>query len=187
MSKSIVKDYDNINRNNQFSLIMSEYRDKIYHLSGKFFKERSDREDIVQETFLKVYNNLERLDNSKNVSSWIYRIGTNACIDKYRKIKNRQTTSITVHGETDSCDLLDLLPSKEKTPEEWVIADEVNRRIEKIIHDLPQKWKPFIYQQYVLEMSIEEISIANNMPVSTVKTRLHRARSYLQRRLHEFR
>lgn len=187
MSKSIVKENENINLDSQFSVIVSEYKDKIYRLSGKFFKERSDREDIVQETFLKVYTNLERLDNSKNVSAWIYRIGTNICIDMIRKNKNRHTTSILVQGETDSCDLLDLLPSNEKTPEEWLITDEVKRKIEKIIKDLPQKWKPFIYQQYVLEMSIEEMSIANDMPISTVKSRLHRARSYLQRRLHEFR
>jgi len=170
---------------NLFAIIMNEYRDKIYGLAGRFFKERVDRKDIVQETFLRVYASLNRLDNNKSVSAWIFRIGTNICIDTLRKRGMRQFASFTQYGETDPCELMDRIPSKEIPPEEKLIKDELRKKIGIVMKDLPAKWRPFIYQFYILDMSLEQVSIANNMSVNTIKTRLYRARGYLRRRLHK--
>jgi RNA polymerase sigma-70 factor (ECF subfamily) len=183
MSNSTV--HEQSNRDNLFATIVSEYKDKIYRLAGKFFKDRVDREDIVQETFLRVYTSLHRFDSSKNVNAFIYRIGTNICIDTLRRRTVRKTLTLMHSGENDSYDVMDTLPSKEDSPEEAAINNELKRRIERLINDLPPKWKPFIYQHYILEMTHEEMSIANDIPVSTIKSRLYRARAYLQRRMHE--
>lgn len=138
----------------------------------------------MQETFLRVYNSFSRLDNTKNVSAWIYRIGTNICIDTLRRKSVRQTATLLPIGEQDPCDLMDRLPTTEMTPEEVVLKSELESQIERLLYDLPSKWKPLIFQYYVLEMSLEEMSIANCMPVGTIKSRVYRARNYLQRRFH---
>lgn len=173
---------EKVSNENQFSFLVSEYKEKIYRLAGKFFKDRVDREEIVQETFLRVYISLNRLDKNRNVSAWIYRIGTNICIDTLRRRAVRQAVILQPVGEKGSSDLMDMFPSNSWTPEESVLNKELKLQIEEIMNELPPKWKPFIYQRYVLEMSLEEMSIANDMPVSTIKSRLYRARSYLKRR-----
>lgn len=179
MSDSAAK--DKINKDIQFTMLVSEYKDKIYRLTGRFFNNRLDREDVVQETFMRVYTNLSRFDSTKNVSAWIHRIGTNICIDTLRRKSTRRTAVLLPMRDQDF-DLMDTLPSKEISPEDATINKELKVQIERFMDELPAKWKPFIYQHYILDMTLEELSIANDMPVSTVKSRLYRARSYLQKR-----
>lgn len=182
MSDSIVSDESN--RDFLFTTLVTEYKDKIYRLAGRFFKERVDREDVVQETFLRVYSSLNRFDNTKNVSAWIYRIGTNICIDTLRRKSIRRTVTLLPNSENDPIDVMDTFPNKDGGPEDIAVKNELRRMLEHIINDLPPKWKPLIYQYYILDMSLEELSKANGMPVSTIKSRLFRARSYLQRKFH---
>lgn len=174
---------DKIDKDLQFTSLVKEYNGKIYRLASKFFKEPVDREDIVQETFIRVYTSLNRLDSNKNVSSWIYRIGTNICIDTLRRRSVRQTATLLPMGDFDPCDLMDRYPSREGTPEEVAINNELRRLIERQLNDLPDKWKAIVYQYYILDMTLEEMSVSNNMPINTVKSRLYRARAYLKRNL----
>ncbi|RRJ54849.1 sigma-70 family RNA polymerase sigma factor [Paenibacillus oralis] len=179
MSDSVV--HENTNSDSQFAALFGDYKDKIYRLAGKFFKNRADREDIVQETFLRVYTNLHRFDNSKNAKAWIYRIGTNICIDTLRRRTVQQHISLTQLVESETYAVMDTLQSKDDIPEDAALKNELIIKIERLLNELPSKWKPFIYQHYILEMTYEEMSIANNIPVSTIKSRMYRARTYLQR------
>jgi RNA polymerase sigma-70 factor (ECF subfamily) len=164
---------------NLFNQLFQDYSEKIYRLAGKFFPNRSDREEVVQETFLRIYNNLHLLDAAKNSSAWIYRIGTNICIDTIRRRKPRYI--LTSAGVGDPNEIIDREPAPVKTPEQHAIASELNERLMQAIDQLPHKWRPFIYQRYILEMTLEEISVANQMPINTVKSRIHRAIAHLQR------
>lgn len=164
-----------------FNVLYQNYSEKIYRLAGKFFTTTTDREDVVQETFMRIYRNIHQHDVSKNSSAWIYKIGTNICLDIIRRRKSRKY--IDNVGLGDQKEIIDKEPCKMKTPEQIVVKTEDNERLMKAINQLPQKWKPFIYQRYILEMSLEEISIANQMPIGTVKSRIHRAINYLHRDL----
>ncbi|KAA0781499.1 sigma-70 family RNA polymerase sigma factor, partial [Bacillus sp. BB081] len=62
-----------------FAEIVELYKDKIFHLGYRMLSNRHEAEDVVQETFLRVYKNLDRYDQKQKFSTWIYRIGTNLC------------------------------------------------------------------------------------------------------------
>ena len=72
---------------NAFAELVELYKDKIFHLAYRMLNNKQEAEDAVQETFLRVYTNLHRYDENQKFSTWIFRIGTNLCIDKLRRRK----------------------------------------------------------------------------------------------------
>lgn len=165
-----------------FAELVDLYKDKIYHLANRMLGNRQEAEDIVQETFLRVYKNLDRYDETQKFSTWIYRIGTNLCIDHMRKRKASYSLDADF-GEGEGTDGYSMLPSDEKTPESQVILSETQMRIRKAIDMLPETYKSVVVLRYLHDMSLQEIGDVLQMPVTTVKTRVHRGREYLRKRL----
>lgn len=166
-----------------FTTLMERYRNMVFRLASKYFKERQDCDDIVQETFLRVYTNMDSMDEKKNITAWIYRIGKNVCLDtlKYRKV--RKTVSSLGSDQPDVLEWIHIIPSDEQTPEEKLVHKEEASKIRAMIQNIPSKWRPYIYQRYMLGMSLKEISAANQIPENTAKTYLFRARNDLKKRL----
>jgi RNA polymerase sigma-70 factor (ECF subfamily) len=143
---------------------------------------RQEAEDVVQETFLRVYKNLERYDESLKFSTWIYRIATNLCIDRLRKRK----PSYSLDAESTDHEGLDgysMIPSDNRTPESELLLTETQRIIHESIDSLPPKYKTIMMLRYIQEMSLQEISDVLDMPVTTIKTRVHRGREFLRKKL----
>ncbi|MNQ91979.1 ECF RNA polymerase sigma factor SigW [compost metagenome] len=136
-----------------FNRLLELYKDKIYRLAFRMLRNKSDSEDVVQETFLRAHLNSHRFDATKNFSSWIF-----------------------------SIPLIEKLVSHEKTPELQLIEQETFTQVELMIQDLPDKYKDLIVYKYYLDMSLEDISREVNLPVSTIKTRLFRGRNYIKRK-----
>lgn len=143
---------------------------------------RHEAEEIAQETFLRVYTNLGRYDENQKFSTWIYRIGTNLCIDRLRK--RRPSYSLdTEMREGEGTDWYSLLPSDDDTPDEQVALSETQAEIRQSIDTLPEKYKAVVILRYLQDLSLQEISDALSMPVTTIKTRLHRGREFLRKKL----
>lgn len=70
-----------------FAEIVELYKDKLFHLAYRMLNNRHEAEDVVQETFLRVFRNMEKYDPNQKFSTWIYRIATNLCIDRLRRKK----------------------------------------------------------------------------------------------------
>lgn len=141
-----------------------------------------EAEDIVQETFLRVYTNLNRYDDNLKFSTWIYRIGTNLCIDRLRKRKASYSLDAEV-SDSEGADWYSLLPSDERTPEGELILSETQEQVRRAVDALPEKYKSAVILRYMHDMSLQEIAEVLDMPVTTVKTRVHRGREYLRERL----
>lgn len=165
-----------------FAEIVDMYKDKLYHLGYRMTGNRQEAEDVVQETFLRVYKNLDRYDESQKFSTWIYRIATNLCIDRLRKRK----AVYSLDAESSDHEGLDgyaMLPSDGKTPESELLLSETQRLIHDAIATLPVKYKSVMILRYLQELSLQEISDVLDMPVTTIKTRVHRGREFLRRKL----
>ncbi len=165
-----------------FAELVDLYKDKIYQLAYRMLGNPHEAEDVVQETFLRVYTHLERYDETQKFSTWIYRIGTNLCIDRLR----RRRASYSLDAEItdgDGLDGYDLLPSKEQTPEAHLILSETQERVRRAIDTLPEKYKSIVILRYLHDLSLQEISDILRMPVTTIKTRVHRGREYLRKKL----
>jgi RNA polymerase sigma-70 factor, ECF subfamily len=165
-----------------FAELVEMYKDKIYHLAYRMLGNRQEAEDAVQETFLKLYTNLHRYDDNLKFSTWLYRIGTNLCIDRLRKKRAVYSLDAEVDGG-EGADYYALMPSDEDTPEKQVILSETQMQIRHAIDTLPEKYKSVVVLRYLNDLSLQEISEVLNMPVTTVKTRVHRGREYLRKKL----
>ena len=165
-----------------FGELVDLYKDKIYHLAYRMLHNVQEAEDVVQETFLRVYTNLNRYDEMQKFSTWIYRIGTNLCIDRLRKRKPSYSLDAEVN-DGDGDDWYSMLASQDRTPEGELILSETQQQVRDAIDALPEKYKSVVILRYLHDMSLQEISEILDMPVSTIKTRVHRGREYLRERL----
>lgn len=167
-----------------FTELVNLYKDKIFNLSYRMLGNTHEAEDISQDTFLKVFTNIEKYDEQYKFSTWIYRIATNLCIDRIRK-KKADFSLDNNWNEEDGMDWYSRLSNENMTPEEEVIINERDQKIQKAILELPPKYRVIMNLRYMEELSIQEISDVVNLSISTVKTRLHRGREHLRKELLE--
>lgn len=165
-----------------FEELVDMYKDKIYHLAYRMLGQSGESEDVVQETFLRVYLNLDRYDENQKFSTWIYRIATNLCIDRLRKRKPNYSLDAEM-PDGEGSDWYSTLPSDQETPEEELVLSETQQQIRKAIETLPEKYKAVVILRYLHDMSLQEIGDVLKMPVTTVKTRVHRGREFLRKKL----
>ncbi|WP_046216177.1 RNA polymerase sigma factor SigW [Paenibacillus wulumuqiensis] len=165
-----------------FAEIVDLYKDKIFHLGYRMLSNRHEAEDVVQETFLRVYKSLDRYDPKQKFSTWIYRIATNLCIDRLRKRKPSFSLDAELNDQ-DNTDGYALIPGDERTPESEYLLTETQQLIHQAIDSLPDKYKTVMILRYLQELSLQEISDVMDMPVTTIKTRVHRGREFLRKKL----
>jgi RNA polymerase sigma-70 factor (ECF subfamily) len=165
-----------------FAELVELYKDKIYHLGYRMLNQKQEAEDVVQETFLRVYTNLERYDENQKFSTWIYRIATNLCIDRLRKRKPSYSIDAEM-TDGEGSDWHSMLASDSVGPDEELILSETQQNIRQAIQTLPDKYKTVVILRYLHDMSLQEISDVLEMPVTTVKTRVHRGREFLRKKL----
>ncbi|WP_338471376.1 RNA polymerase sigma factor SigW [Niallia sp. XMNu-256] len=167
---------------NAFGEIVEMYKDKVYQISYRMLGNRHEAEDIAQEAFLRAYVNIQSYNTEYKFSTWLYRITTNLCIDRIRKKKPSYYLDAEVSG-TEGLNMYSQIPSTTRLPEDDVESLELQDTIQKEIMKLPEKYRSVIVLKYIEELSLKEISEILDMPLGTVKTRIHRGREALRKRL----
>ena len=165
-----------------FAEMVAIYKDKLFQLGYRMTDNRQEAEDVVQETFLRVFRNLDRYDENQKFSTWIFRIATNLCIDRLRKRKI--TYSLDAEStEHEGLDGYAMLPGDERTPESELMLSETQRLVRDAIAALPVKYKSVMVLRYMHDLSLQEIADILEIPVTTVKTRAHRGREFMRKKL----
>ncbi|HTG70354.1 MAG TPA: RNA polymerase sigma factor SigW [Candidatus Udaeobacter sp.] len=165
-----------------FAELVDLYQDKLFHMAYRMLNSRQEAEDVVQDTFLRVYKNLDRYDDTLKFSTWIYRIATNLCIDRLRKRKPTYSLDAESSGH-EGLDGYSMIPSDNRTPESELLLTDTQRIIHAAIAALPPKYKTVMTLRYMQDLSLQEIGDVLDMPVTTIKTRVHRGREFLRKKL----
>jgi RNA polymerase sigma-70 factor, ECF subfamily len=163
-----------------FEGIVDLFKDKIYRHCFRMVGNGHEAEDLAQETFLRAYRSIDKYNGEYKFSTWIFRIATNLCIDRLRKKKPDYYLDAEVPG-TDGATMYSHLPSEQLLPEEVVTENEQWSELQQEIMKLPEKYRTAIVLKYVEDLSLEEISQIMEIPVPTVKTRIHRGREALKK------
>ncbi|MET3730235.1 RNA polymerase sigma-70 factor (ECF subfamily) [Fictibacillus halophilus] len=163
-----------------FEGIVDLFKDKIYRHCFRMVGNGHEAEDLAQETFLRAYRNIGKYNSEYKFSTWIFRIATNLCIDRLRKKKPDYYLDAEVPG-TEGATMYSQLSSEEPLPEEVVTENEEWNELQAEIMKLPEKYRTAILLKYVEDLSLEEISKIMDIPVPTVKTRIHRGREALKK------
>ena len=156
-----------------FEHLFNRYRDSIYQLYVQRTSGRTDdASDLLQETFVKVYLNMQRYDSRYTFGQWVYTIARNTFID-YMRRKRDDTVPIDRIGERVSSSW------GGPTPEERMITDQSRARLESLLERMSPRYRKLIELRFFKEYSYEEIAAELQLPMGTVKTQIHRARTQL--------
>lgn len=159
----------------EFQLIHDSFRPKVLRYLKRLVGER-DAEDLTQTVMLKVSNGLPAFRDDSSLSTWIYRIATNAALDKLRSPSNEYAQDTENDAGEDIVSLEAQSPSVEAT----AIREEMNSCIREFIDRLPADYKTVIVLSEVEGFKNAEIAAILRVSLDTVKIRLHRAREKLR-------
>lgn len=165
-----------------FAELVELYKDKVYQISYRMVGNVHEAEDIAQEAFLRAYMNIETYDVDRKFSTWLFRIATNLSIDRLRKKKPDYYMDQEVEGTT-GLTLSSQIAATDELPEDQVITHELQDWIQAEILNLPSKYRSAIILKYIEDLSLKEIGDVLDLPIATVKTRIHRGREALRKRL----
>ena len=163
-----------------FEKIVSRYKDPLINFVYNYLGNRIDAEDVIQETFLRVFKNKHLYRNIAKFSTWIYTIAGNLAKTELRRRRRRRVLSLSQMGfEDKDYDIPDFFSS----PDRIVQSEIKEKEIRKEIEALPLKFKEVVVLRDIQEFSYEEISGILKIPIGTVKSRVNRGRMRLQKRL----
>jgi RNA polymerase sigma factor (sigma-70 family) len=158
--------------------LMHRYKDSIYFMALKMVNNKEDAMDLTVETFAKAFEKLDKYQPEFAFSTWLFRVGTNNCIDFIRKKKlNTQSINGMVDDEGDERPLQ--IKSDTLNPEEVSMKKEQTQTLKVLIDSLPSRYRNLIVLRYFDELSYEEIAEQLDLPLGTVKAQLFRARYLL--------
>ena len=160
-----------------YDILVRRYKDQLLNFVYRFVGNRTDAEDIVQETFLRVYKNKHMYKEIAKFSTWVYTIAGNLAKTELRRRKRHKIFSVSnfVNEEKDYD-----IPDQDHSPEKKVDSAIQEGFIQKAIEKLPAKFKEVIILRDIQGFAYEEISQILNIPLGTVKSRVNRGRLKLQ-------
>lgn len=156
-----------------FELLMRRHNQLIFRALRAILKDDAEAEDVLQECYVRAYENLHTFRGEARVSSWMTRIGVNLALDRLRK-----------RGRTVSLDPSSIEVSNTGTPEDASAARELNRLLESAIDALPALYRSVFVLREVEGLGTQDTADSLGIESATVKTRLHRARAHLRKDLY---
>lgn len=165
-----------------FNELVNRYKDRLLNYVYHFFNDIDLAEDIVQDTFLKLYTHKNSYKQVAKFSTWIYTIAGNLAKTELRKQKRRKTFSIS-DLSYDNNEFV--ISSNESTPEEKIVTKDDIDNLKSGMDKLSVDFKTVIILRDIQELSYDIISSIIEMPLGTVKSRINRARLKLQHILME--
>lgn len=157
-----------------FQELVNRYKDLVFALIGRTTIDRSKAEDLAQEVFLRVHRGLPYFRGEARLSTWIYRIVVNVCVQE----KQGRTPAIESLDD-DRTEAREAAAARDSTFSDLELRD----RLEKAIARLPANHRLLIAAHYLEGVRYEDLAEAMNLPIGTVKTHLHRAKRRLRRLL----
>lgn len=168
-----------------FDLLFTRYQHKIHSLVGRYVRDPDEALDVAQEAFIKAWRALPQFRGDSQFYTWLYRIAVN-CAKNHLVARDRRPPSldfdIGVDGVGATPDLLQDLDD----PESLLARDELQKAIFAAVHDLPEDLRSAVSLCEFDGLSYEEIAIVMECPVGTVRSRIFRAREFIDERIRPF-
>jgi RNA polymerase sigma-70 factor (ECF subfamily) len=161
-----------------FSELVHRYERELYSYLRRYLGDAEMADDAFQAAFLQVHLKCEQFEAGRAVRPWLYTIATNQAIDLQRRTRRHRMVSLDRSTSADGEDvgkLLDLLTSKEPSPTVQLSADERREWLHRAVSELPQPLADVVNLVYFHDLKYREAAESLNIPVGTVKSRMHSA------------
>jgi len=173
-----------------FTVLVTKYKDALTNYLNMMVGNYDVAADLAQETFLRVYRNIGRYSNIYQFSTWLYRIATNLAIDEMRYRKRRGQVffnNVWDSNRNSDSDRPELqISDVRRGPRDEVLRKESSQVLGDAIRSLPEKYRTAFVMKEVQELPYETIARIMKCSTGTIKSRLHRARQLLQRKLEHY-
>ena len=149
-----------------FKLLVKDYHQRVYWQIRRMVLIHEDADDIAQNVFIKIYQNLNSFKNESKLSTWIFRITYNETINFIHKNAKEQNVSFEDYSMNIADDL---------STDEYYTGDEIELKLQKSIASLPEKQRVVFMMKYYDEMKYEQISEISGTSVGALKASYHHA------------
>ena len=162
-----------------FNLLVTRFKDRLHNFLYRYTHNHQDCEDLVQETFLRVYRSKHSYERIAKFSTWMYTIALNLAKSLYKK-KQRMTT-VTIHEDESDLDdrpmkLVDNVILQDDSLHEKMCINELEKALKKLSDD----FREVVILRDIQQLAYDEIAEITDLPMGTVKSRINRGRAHLQ-------
>jgi RNA polymerase sigma-70 factor (ECF subfamily) len=168
-----------------YGLLVLKYQRRIQRLIGRMVRDVDLVEDICQETFIRAYRALHQFRGDAQFYTWLYRIAVNTAKKFLLELKNDPTVSesFLANDDDDETSWRKNEPTADDGPESILAAKEIAAVVNAAMDDLPVDLRQAVVLREIEGLSYEEIAVAMNCPVGTVRSRIFRAREAISARV----
>jgi RNA polymerase sigma-70 factor (family 1) len=152
-------------RHEAFPVLVKQYQRRVYGIVRKMVIDHDDADDLVQEVFVKIWRNLDKFKGDSTLFTWIYRIATNESLQFLRKKRNQVRLGTDIREYFENVLVSD----------NYIDGDEVQRKLQKAILQLPDKQRLVFNLKYYEDLSYEEIAGITETSVGSLKASFHHA------------
>jgi RNA polymerase sigma-70 factor, ECF subfamily len=153
-----------------FAELVTRYQTAVYNLAYRMLGDAGEAEDAAQEVFLRIYRRLATYDADHRFSTWVLSIASHYCIDLLRR---KRPWLVPLEN------ISNWMRARTRGPEAAALAVEQQDIVRSLLAKLPEHYRLVLLLRYWHDLGYEEIAQVVDLPVSTIKARLHRARNAL--------
>ncbi len=168
-----------------FDELVERYVKELHAFLSRFVGDSTLAEDVVQETFLQVHLSADSFDPEQRFRPWLFTIAANKARDRLRRRARRSAASLDAPIETadgESGSMLDLVVANAPPPELDLEDEELRATVREVVERMPDNLREVLVLSYFHSFSYKEVAGILNVPVGTVKSRLHAAVAHFAQR-----
>lgn len=169
-----------------FDLLVTRHQRRVFRLALRLLGDREAAQDAAQEAFVKAWRALPRFEGKARFTTWLTRITINQCRNELRKrgtVKHTRPLSLDAQVPGTDVSRVDTLPSLDPDAVSSLAGEELRAVFEAVLADLDPEVREVLLLKEVEDMSYESMAEVLDVPTGTVRSRLHRARAELRRRM----
>ena len=163
---------------NSFTDLVSRYERELFHFLVRFLSDKAAAEDVFQETFLQIHQSAHDFDTQRRFRPWLFTIAANKARDLIRSNARRPTNPLQASingGDDESGEFLDLMKSSDESPSLPLEKRELRQKVQSTVTSMPENLREILLLSYFHQFPYKQISDILDIPLGTVKSRLHSA------------
>jgi RNA polymerase sigma-70 factor (ECF subfamily) len=161
-----------------FQQLVGRYERELFHFLVRFLSDRAAAEDVFQETFLQIHQSAPTFDTERRFRPWLFTIAANKARDLIRSNSRRPTNPLQASvnaGDDDSAEFIDLMKSSDELPDAPLMQKELRQKVQATVSGMPEHLREILLLSYFHQFPYKQISDILDIPLGTVKSRLHSA------------
>ena len=171
-----------------FRELVTAHREKVFNITYRMLGNRHEAEDVAQEVFITVFKTIDTFREESKFSTWLYRVAVNHCKNRIKYLARRHDRDKDeldegAHGGANTGSNGAIGSAVPRSPDAALAGMQMEQVLRDAINDLDEEQRLVVILRDVEDLSIEEICAITDMPDGTVKSRLHRARLALRKKI----